>query len=95
MVGRCPCGGLMAPALRYEASRTVEVRCCWRCGLEDPPLYKRSRLERNGPEFLAGGACEGCGKAFCLRPDYPTQRFCGRLCQGRAAGFQKSQRRSA
>ena len=78
---RCGCGAWKVPALRYEASRTVETRCCFRCGEEDPPLYRRSRFQRNGPESVP---CKFCKQPFPRRSNYPHQQFCGRVCQGRA-----------
>lgn len=38
----CACGGTYSAARRVEATRTVDVVCCFTCGRETPPLYTRS-----------------------------------------------------
>lgn len=72
----CGCGGVMQPARRFEATRTVNVQICWRCGTEDPPF----RTPATRPLV---GWCRYCGEKFA--PTDPRQRYCpDRDCADRA-----------
>ena len=74
MAGRCPCGGLMVPALRYEASRTVEVRLCPDCWSEDPP-FLQGRTRPKEPERKRCRRCSSVLKGARARV------WCSRACQ--------------
>lgn len=63
----CPCGGVARPAQRYEATRTIDVLCCWSCGRENPPMYGA------GARPVAFW-CRYCGEQFM--PTDPRQRYC-------------------
>lgn len=41
MNDRCGCGAWTVAGLRYEASRTVQVRLCLSCWREEPPFFVR------------------------------------------------------
>jgi hypothetical protein len=85
----CRCGGLMEPALRYEATATVLVAVCWQCGAEDPPLYQRTALQRNGMPFDQESVCPRCAKPFMRASSrVDKQRHCSLRCQRLAASAQ-------
>ena len=63
----CKCGGVAQPARRFEATRTLDVLCCWSCGRETPPLYAR-------PAEPVRASCRYCGDRFA--PTDPRQRYC-------------------
>lgn len=69
----CPCGGTMQPAQRFEATRTVDVVCCWTCGEERPPLYTGNIIRRV--------SCRWCGVRFTTRT---TETVCSPDCERRA-----------
>lgn len=62
----CPCGGVMQPARRYEATRTLDVLICWRCGAEDPAMV----CDYRAPSMY----CRWCGARFTATD--PRQRYC-------------------
>lgn len=73
----CECGQAMRPAVRYEATRTVNVWWCLNgCGREDPPLYGQCAA----PVLPY---CRYCGERFTQTD--PRQRYCpDRDCADRA-----------
>lgn len=72
----CPdCDGQMVRSMRYEATETVPVLCCWDCGAETPALYKR-RARRPEPAPLT---CLQCGG-----PRQTGLRYCSMRCYGAA-----------
>ena len=83
---RCPdCGNWMTPAVRYEESRTIDVRICWDCGAEDRPLYRRSRFERNGDPWDWITLCPHCGTSFFgPREGNGPRTYCSMACATRA-----------
>lgn len=77
---RRDCGHLMTPGLRYEATRTVDVRICWTCGNETPPLYGQSaRL------VTRTRGCGWCGERFALTPTDPDRKTCSLACADKRA----------
>lgn len=90
------CGGVMQPATRFEARKTIDVWICWRCGREDPPLYRRATTVRNGravdPERALTKTCRWCSSPFRVWRNDIT-RYCSMSCANRAAVV-STQRRS-
>lgn len=81
----CRCGGTLKPAVRYETQpmRTVDVRCCFDCGAEQPPLYRRHREQRNGEPYAQQAWCQWCGRSFS-RVARRKPLYCNHSCMGRA-----------
>lgn len=76
----CLCGSKMTPATRYEATRTVDVWCCWTCGLEDPPLYAGTEIVRR--------ACRWCGVRYTARvAPGASVGACSDECKRRSAHY--------
>ena len=71
------CGGTMQPAKRYEATRTVDVHCCFSCGAEHPPLYAENRIYRR--------ICAWCGVRYTTRE--LGRRACSDACKRRSAHY--------
>lgn len=63
----CRCGGTLQPARRFEATRTVDVVCCFDCGTEIPPMLATSWT-------VPAAYCRWCGERF--EADDPRQRYC-------------------
>mgnify|MGYP007071628303 CR=1 FL=1 len=83
MNDRCGCGAWTVAGLRYEASRTVEVRLCPSCWREEPPLYALAIPRRVKEDVRATWRvdCAGCGAAFIATSKHPDQRYCTRTCR--------------
>ena len=87
----CQCGGKPSPAQRVEADQTVDVRICWTCGAEEPPLYPRTQRQRDGDPFDLEAVCEECEQPFCQSRRHRSD-LCGLACSTRRA--LRAQRRS-
>ncbi len=95
--GICECGGALVAATRYEEHGTVSVTACFGCGAEEPPLYPRTALTRNGPAFDAVAECPYCGSEFTQPANIHEQPrvYCSMLCASRANFGLADRRRSA
>jgi hypothetical protein len=72
----------MVPATRFESAPavTVDVLICWECGAEDPPLYRRTTIQRNATTSTTPARCDECGVEFIADdthgPRLSDRRYC-------------------
>lgn len=79
----CACGGVQRQSWRYEAHGVVNTWCCYDCGDESPPKYRRDSAGRNGTIWTAESVCETCGARFGVDQHLAKSvrdRFCSRTC---------------
>jgi len=74
----CPdCGGALSAGLLYGlAPEPTDCLICWECGYQVPPVYRRSRWERNeyAPRF--DGECRACGGTTTARGPHLLRALC-------------------